>query len=121
MHFSFKHLQVSSSSEYVDIEFHPILPSSTPVPISITPAVDSDSDSQPHGHLSVASNPPIPAALTSLVPAAPNPLVIVAQKPQVPAALQSPAPVPRMRTRLQDGIQMPKLHMLSNILFPVPY
>ncbi|CAL9021739.1 unnamed protein product, partial [Prunus brigantina] len=35
---------------YVDIEFHPILPS-THVPISITSAADSasDSDSQPYG------------------------------------------------------------------------
>ncbi|KAI5329077.1 hypothetical protein L3X38_028474 [Prunus dulcis] len=170
MHFSFEHLQVSSSSEYVDIEFHPILPSSAPMPTSITPAadLDLDSDSQPHctslvctfpavavsSHDYVAPssplndtssalsqpllqtysqrpriqlsllapapvpatpkpqvpaspNPPVPAASTSLVPAAPNPLVT--------AAPQSPAAVLRMRTRLQDGIQKPKLHINGTI------
>ncbi|CAL9000116.1 unnamed protein product [Prunus brigantina] len=190
MHFPFEHLQVSSSSEYVDIEFHPILPS-THVPISITPAADSapDSDSQPYGTSLVrtfpaaavsshdtattsgpltstssvlsqpllqtysrrpriqlsplapisvpaapnppsssGSKPPVPAALTSLVPAAPNltvpaapsPMVTAAPNPHIPAAPQSSAPVPRMRTRLQDGIHKPKLYTDGTVKYPFP-
>ncbi|KAI5351986.1 hypothetical protein L3X38_004877 [Prunus dulcis] len=150
-------------NQYVDIEFHPILPSSPHVPTSITPAADSDSNSQLHGTSLVCTFPaavvsshdpaapssplnnnsfalsqpmlqtysqrprtqlsplapaPVPTTLTSLVPAAPNPtvpaarnpLVTAASNPQVPVAAQSRAPTPHMRTRLQDGIQKPKLH-----------
>ncbi|CAL9021646.1 unnamed protein product, partial [Prunus brigantina] len=161
MHFPFEHLQVSSSSEYVDIEFHPILPS-THVPISITSAADSasDSDSQPYGtslvrtfpaaavsshdtaatsgpltstssvlsqpllqtysRLPAAPNPPVPAAPNPPVPAAPTSLVTAAPNPHVPAAPQSSAPVPRMRTRLQDGIHKPKLHTDGIVKYPIP-
>ncbi|CAL9006756.1 unnamed protein product [Prunus brigantina] len=206
--------KVSSSSEYVDIEFHPILPSSTLVPIPITPAADSDSKSQPHGTSLVrtfpaaavsshdtaatpgpltvtsstlsqpllqtysrrpriqlsplaptsvptvlnspvlaaptslvlaASNPTVPAASSPMVPAAPNPqvsagptslvpatsnpivpatpspMVTAASNPQVLAAHQSSVPIPRMRTRLQDGIHKPKLHIDGTVRYPLPH
>ncbi|CAL9006701.1 unnamed protein product [Prunus brigantina] len=38
----------------------------------------------------------------------------------VPAALQSPAPIPSMRTHLQDGIQKPKLHTDGTVIYPLP-
>ncbi|KAI5348251.1 hypothetical protein L3X38_001138 [Prunus dulcis] len=69
MHFPFEHLQVSSSSEYVDIEFRPILPSSTPRPVSITPA--QDSDSQPHGTSLVRTFPAAVVTTHDPNPAAP--------------------------------------------------
>ncbi|CAL9009623.1 unnamed protein product [Prunus brigantina] len=129
MHRKNEHLQVSSSSEYVDIEFHPIMPSSALGPISITPI--SDSDSQPHGTfpaVAVASHDPGPPhpLLSQLVPApvpaARNPPVPAAPNHPIPAALQSlaPAPIPRMRTHLQDGIQKPKLHTNDTVKYPLP-
>ncbi|CAL2225457.1 unnamed protein product [Prunus armeniaca] len=122
--------KVSSSSKYMDIEFRPILPSSTFGPVSITPAPDSDL--QPHDislvrtflAIAVTTHDPSPAAPHTasnlLVLTALNPPITAAPNPQVLVALQSPAPVPRMCTRLQDGIQKPKLHTDDIIKYPFP-
>ncbi|KAI5352184.1 hypothetical protein L3X38_005075 [Prunus dulcis] len=58
--------KVSSSLEFMDIEFHPILPSSAHVPTSITPTADSDSDSdsQPYGTSLATKHPEWRDAMT---------------------------------------------------------
>ncbi|BBH03422.1 hypothetical protein Prudu_014293, partial [Prunus dulcis] len=118
---------VSSSSEYVDIEFHPILPSSAPMPTSITlPQTRLDSDSQPHctslSQAMTMSHPRVhsttllllyPSPCSKLIP---DVLAYSSLCLRLPRFRNSETPVPALRTPCSSSFDLPSSSKLEPLV-----